>query len=40
MPRRLMYPSSEGSVNSDNFQAVLEAQGPNDQITRVWWDVN
>ena len=40
IPRRLMYPSSEGSVNSDNFQAVLEAQGPNDQITRVWWDVN
>ena len=40
IPRRLIYPSSEGSVNADNFNAVLQAQGPNDQITRVWWDVN
>ena len=40
IPRRLMYPSSEGSVNADNFQAVLQSQGPNNQITRVWWDVN
>tara|TARA_X000000950_G_scaffold232000_2_gene280786 strand:- start:158 stop:1633 length:1476 start_codon:yes stop_codon:yes gene_type:complete len=40
IPRRLLYPSSEGSVNADNFQAVLQAQGPNDQVTRVWWDVN
>ena len=40
IPRRLMYPSNEGSVNPDNFNAVLQAQGPNDQITRVWWDVN
>ena len=40
IPRRLIYPSSEASVNTDNFQAVLQAQGPNDQVTRVWWDVN
>jgi hypothetical protein len=40
IPRRLMYPSTEGSVNADNFQAVLQSQGPNNQITRVWWDVN
>ena len=38
IPRRLIYPPSEGSVNADNFQAVLQAQGPNDQVTRVWWD--
>jgi hypothetical protein len=40
IPRRLSYPSSEGAVNADNYQAVLQAQGPNDQVTRVWWDVN
>ena len=38
IPRRLIYPPSEGSVNADNFQVVLSAQGPNDQVTRVWWD--
>ena len=40
IPRRLLYPNTEGSVNADNFNAVLQAQGPNDQVTRVWWDVN
>ena len=40
IPRRLIYQTTEVSVNADNFQAVLQAQGPNDQATRVWWDVN
>jgi hypothetical protein len=40
IPRRLIYPPSEASQNADNFQAVLQAQGPNNQVTRVWWDVN
>ena len=40
IPRRLMYPSTEGSVNASNFDAVVQSQGPNNQITRVWWDVN
>jgi len=40
IPRRLMYPAGEASVNADNYQAVLQAQGPNNQVTRVWWDVN
>lgn len=38
IPRRLIYPPSEASKNADNFQAVLSAQGPNNQSTRVWWD--
>jgi hypothetical protein len=40
IPRRLIYPASEASVNADNYQAVIQSQGPNDQVTRVWWDVN
>lgn len=38
IPRRLLYPSTEASINAENFQAVLQSQGPNDQTTRVWWD--
>jgi len=40
IPRRLMYPASEASVNADNYQAAIQSQGPNNQVTRVWWDVN
>jgi len=35
-----MYPASEASVNADNYQAAIQSQGPNNQVTRVWWDVN
>jgi hypothetical protein len=38
IPSRLIYPSTEASVNADNFAAVLDAQGPNTQTTKVWWD--
>ncbi len=38
IPRRLIYPPSEASKNPENYQAVLQAQGPNDQTVRVWWD--
>ncbi|GAA0534227.1 SusD/RagB family nutrient-binding outer membrane lipoprotein [Chitinophaga japonensis] len=38
IPRRLIYPPSEESVNSANLQAALQRQGPNDFTTRVWWD--
>jgi hypothetical protein len=34
----LIYPSTEASVNADNFATVIAAQGPNTQTTRVWWD--
>ncbi len=38
IPRRLIYPPSEESVNSANFQKAVDRQGPNDFVTRVWWD--
>jgi len=36
--RRLPYPQSEASLNSDNYKAAIEAQGPDLFTTRVWWD--
>ena len=38
IPRRLIYPPSEESVNSANYQAAVDRQGPNDFVTRIWWD--
>ena len=38
IPRRLIYPNGEGSTNAENFQAVINRQGPNEFTTRVWWD--
>ena len=40
IPRRLVYSPNEASQNAENYQAVLQAQGPDNQVTRVWWDVN
>ncbi|GAB3328306.1 SusD/RagB family nutrient-binding outer membrane lipoprotein [Larkinella ripae] len=39
IPRRLAYPvSTEGTLNSTNYNAVIASQGPDTQYTRVWWD--
>ena len=38
IPRRLRYPTNEASVNPENYQAVLKAQGPDEFTTRIWWD--
>lgn len=38
IPRRLIYPPSEESVNNDNFREAVQRQGPNEFTTRVWWD--
>ncbi|MBL7856297.1 MAG: SusD/RagB family nutrient-binding outer membrane lipoprotein [Cyclobacteriaceae bacterium] len=35
---RLPYPPNEILVNSDNVQAAIAAQGPDELDTRVWWD--
>lgn len=35
---RLTYPNSEISVNSENVQAAIAAQGADDLATKVWWD--
>ena len=36
--RRLTYPNSEISVNTDNVNAAIARQGPDNLDTRVWWD--
>ncbi|MEP7108858.1 MAG: SusD/RagB family nutrient-binding outer membrane lipoprotein, partial [Ferruginibacter sp.] len=36
--RRLTYPNSEISVNSQNVSAAIAKQGADNLDTRVWWD--
>jgi Starch-binding associating with outer membrane len=36
--RRLTYPTSELSVNTDNVNAAIAKQGPDKLSTRIWWD--
>ena len=36
--RRIGYPTSELSVNTDNVNAAIAAMGPDKLSTRVWWD--
>lgn len=38
IPRRLLYPPSEESVNAASLQEAVDRQGPNLMTTRVWWD--
>ena len=38
IPRRLIWPESESSTNAANFAEAIARQGPNNMITRVWWD--
>ena len=38
IPRRLIYPTGEGSTNAENYDAAIARQGPNNMVTRVWWD--
>lgn len=39
IPRRLMYPQgTEGILNAKNYQEVIDRQGENNMVTRVWWD--
>ena len=37
-PRRTRYPLSEQSVNTVNYKAALEVQGPDDLLTKMWWN--
>lgn len=40
IPRRLMYPEGTESVlNARNYNDVIDRQGENSLVTRVWWDV-
>jgi len=38
IPRRLMYPLSEASINTVNYNAAVAQQGPDLLTTHVWWD--
>lgn len=37
-PRRIRYPLSEQTVNTTNYNAAVAVQGPDDLLTRVWWN--
>lgn len=36
--RRCLYPISEQSLNTDNYQAAIARQGADDLMTHIWWD--
>lgn len=38
IPRRLRYPSTEGSKNAAQYNAAIAVQGPDLFTTRIWWD--
>jgi hypothetical protein len=38
IPRRMAYPTTEGTLNKVNYDAVITTQGPDAQETRIWWD--
>lgn len=41
VPKRLPYPTSEQTLNAENYEAAVAAQGNNDAMTNpVWWDVD
>ena len=39
IPRRLRYYEREQVVNTENYQAAVTRQGPDQFTTRIWWDV-
>ena len=40
IPVRFAYPTSEVTINGDNYDAAVAAQGPDTPYTRIWWDVD
>ncbi|WP_158827565.1 SusD/RagB family nutrient-binding outer membrane lipoprotein [Mucilaginibacter lacusdianchii] len=36
--RRFLYPQNEQNLNAENYQAVIARQGPDELMTRIWWD--
>lgn len=36
--RRMEYPLTERNLNSENYRAVVARQGPDEFMTRMWWD--
>ncbi len=38
--RRMLYPISEQNLNAASYAAAISRQGPDDFLTRIWWDKN
>lgn len=38
IPRRIVYSATDASVNTKNYTDAVAIQGPDDFMTRVWWD--
>ena len=38
IPRRILYPSNEQTVNAAMLNEAITRQGPNTYLTRIWWD--
>jgi hypothetical protein len=38
IPRRQAYPKAELDLNGENYKAAVDAQGPDELATRLWWD--
>ncbi|MBB6107531.1 Starch-binding associating with outer membrane [Mucilaginibacter lappiensis] len=36
--RRMLYPTTEQNLNTANYNAAIARQGPDDFLTRMWWD--
>jgi hypothetical protein len=36
--RRMLYPTTEQNLNTANYNAAIARQGPDDFLTRIWWD--
>lgn len=39
-PRRLRYPYSEYTYNRENYLNAVSIQGPDNELTNIWWDIN
>jgi hypothetical protein len=39
-PVRLIYPYSEYTLNRDHYNEAVNAQGPDNEFTKVWWDTD
>ncbi len=37
-PKRLIYPASELTYNTDNYYQAVDQQGPDNQSTKLWWN--
>jgi len=36
--RRMLYPTSEQNLNRASLEAAIARQGPDEFLTRIWWD--